>query len=78
MPQNNIKTASIFQCCHYCVPPKRYPGCHDHCPERAAEKAEYDKRKAESDRKRKAISDIYRQRSEHVEKALKKKRRRNL
>ena len=20
--------------CHYCVAPKRYPGCHDHCQER--------------------------------------------
>lgn len=25
--------------CINCVAPKRYPGCHDHCPE----KAEYDK-----------------------------------
>lgn len=22
-----------FECCHYCVPPKRHPGCHDRCPE---------------------------------------------
>ena len=21
------------ECCHHCVAPKRYPGCHDHCPE---------------------------------------------
>ena len=20
-------------CCHGCVAPKRYPGCHDHCPD---------------------------------------------
>lgn len=26
------------QCCNGCVPPKRYPGCSDHCPDRIAEK----------------------------------------
>lgn len=23
--------------CWGCVPPERHPGCHDHCPRRAAE-----------------------------------------
>ena len=23
--------------CMNCVPPKRHPGCHDHCPERQEE-----------------------------------------
>ena len=36
--------------------PKRYPGCHDHCPEYAAEKALYEAKKAEVD-KMKAIRD---------------------
>lgn len=29
--------------CMGCVPPKRYPGCHSHCPEYAKEKAQYEK-----------------------------------
>lgn len=34
-------------CCQFCVPPKRYPGCHDHCPERAEWKRIRDRQKAE-------------------------------
>ena len=22
-----------FECCHFCVPPKRHTGCHSTCPE---------------------------------------------
>lgn len=63
---------AIINCCHYCVAPKRHPGCHDHCPDYAAEKAEHDRRKAADAEKRKVKNDIYNQRSEHVTKALKK------
>ncbi|TLN26710.1 hypothetical protein FDZ71_00425 [bacterium] len=28
-----------IRCCHKCKPPKRYPGCGDHCDEYRAEKA---------------------------------------
>lgn len=28
-----------IKCCFGCVPPKRYPGCGDRCPEYKAEKA---------------------------------------
>ena len=41
-------------CCKSCVAPKRHPGCHGHCPEYLAEKAEYEAKKAEID-KRKSI-----------------------
>lgn len=37
-----------IKCCKGCVAPKRHPGCHDHCPEYIAEKAEYDAKKAEA------------------------------
>ena len=43
-------------CCRGCVAPKRHPGCHDHCPEYLAERAEHDKLKAAADKK-KAIND---------------------
>lgn len=33
------------RCCKDCVPPKRYPGCSDHCPDRIAEKLIDDLRK---------------------------------
>jgi hypothetical protein len=34
-----------FECCHHCVPPKRYPGCSGKCPEykEAREKLDRDK-----------------------------------
>lgn len=31
-----------FECCILCKPPKRYPGCHDHCPEYAKAKHDQD------------------------------------
>ena len=34
------------RCCYGCVAPKRYSGCHDHCPERAKEKALDNEKKA--------------------------------
>lgn len=37
--------------CEYCVPPKRYSGCHDHCPE-------YLKVKAEKEAQKKKRSEI--------------------
>ena len=42
-----------INCCHFCVPPKRYPGCHGHCPDYAAEKAENDRLKAADAKRRK-------------------------
>ena len=45
-----------IKCCKSCVAPKRYPGCHSHCPEYRAEKAVYEAEKAEAE-KRKAIRD---------------------
>jgi hypothetical protein len=24
---------NFFECCHYCKPPKRHPGCHEKCGE---------------------------------------------
>lgn len=41
-----------IKCCKGCTPPKRYPGCHSHCPEYIAEKALHDKQKADVDRQR--------------------------
>ena len=41
-----------IKCCYGCVAPKRYPGCHDRCPEYIKEKAAHDAQKAEEDKKR--------------------------
>ena len=41
-----------IKCCFGCVAPKRYPGCHGHCPEYIAEKEQHDKEKAVADQKR--------------------------
>ena len=34
-----------IKCCKDCMPPTRYPGCHDKCEQYKAEKAEYEKQK---------------------------------
>lgn len=62
----------LINCCHFCVAPKRYPGCHGNCPEYAAEKAEHDRLKAADAEKRKVKNNIYNQRAELVTKALKR------
>ena len=36
----------MIKCCYKCVPPKRTPTCHAHCPEYARERAEEDARLA--------------------------------
>ena len=59
-----------FQCCRGCVAPKRYPGCHDHCPEYIEGRAEYDRIKEIRDRERNIRNAIYRSRSEKVYKAM--------
>lgn len=61
-----------INCCHFCVPPKRHPGCHDHCPEYADEKAENDRLNAADAKRRKVKNDIYSQRADLVTKALKR------
>lgn len=66
---------SIIKCCNGCVAPKRHPGCHDHCPEYGAEKAEHERLKANEFERRKVKNDIYNQRAMHVTKALKNRRR---
>ena len=35
----------VIKCCKSCVPPTRYPGCHDKCERYKVEKAEYEKQK---------------------------------
>lgn len=35
------KERRSIKCCKDCKPPKRYPGCGDHCPEYKKEKAKY-------------------------------------
>ena len=63
---------AIINCCHYCVAPKRHPGCHGNCPEYATEKAEHEKLKAADAEKRKTSNNIYSQRADLVTKALKR------
>ena len=38
--------------CKGCVAPKRYPGCHVHCPDYLAEKAKHDTEKAEIEKRK--------------------------
>lgn len=63
----------VIKCCKGCVAPKRYPGCHGHCPEYLQEKEAYEKRKAEDDKKNAVKYGITSQRTASVTKALRKK-----
>lgn len=60
-------------CCRNCD--KRYPGCHSQCPEYIEEKANYDAKKAEYNKKADVYSAIYGNRCKKVNKALKKRRK---
>ena len=59
-------------CCKDCVPPKRYPGCHDKCPEYLKEKQEWNARKerVRSEKNRDVLIDGY-----VVNRSLKSKKR---
>lgn len=64
-----------INCCRYCVAPKRYPGCHDHCAEYAEEKAENDRLRELDAKKRYINNGIYEQRTRSVVKAVKHRRK---
>jgi hypothetical protein len=64
----------VINCCNGCVAPKRYPGCHSHCNEYIAERAEYDRMKAIHDKERDVRVGIYQQRSDKAYKVLKNRR----
>lgn len=74
-PEQNIRLATTtIECCHYCVAPKRYPGCHGKCPEYLAEKAAYEKRKMAYYGDRKVQAGLDQQRADYIAKVMKEKR----
>lgn len=48
--------------CKGCTAPKRYPGCHDHCPEYLTQKADHEERKAIADKEKRISNGLYDQR----------------
>lgn len=65
---------SAFECCHFCKPPKRYPGCQDHCPDGIAAKANHKERKEADDKARgRNTATVYQQRADSVRRASKRK-----
>ncbi|MBR5199224.1 MAG: hypothetical protein IKW20_05285 [Bacteroidales bacterium] len=72
-PESRIRIASTIKCCHHCVAPKRYPGCHDHCPEYLKEKAEYEALKAAYNGNAYVNAGLYDQREKRVMRAMKGK-----
>lgn len=48
------RVRNVITCCKDCKPPKRYPGCGDHCEEYKAQKAKYT---ADKQREREALRD---------------------
>lgn len=65
-----------IKCCVTCVPPKRHPGCHDHCPEYIEQRAEYKRLKDAYDQKERIAGTICGERGVKVFKALKDRKRR--
>jgi hypothetical protein len=64
----------MFECCRPCKPPKRKPGCQDHCPEYIAAKAKYNELKAADDKARgRNTATVYQQRADSVRRANKRK-----
>ena len=45
--------------CMGCVAPKRHPGCHGHCPEYLAQKANHDKLKDEMEKAKNIERGLY-------------------
>lgn len=64
----------MITCCRNCVPPKRYPGCHDHCPEYLAQKAIHEAERVERFKKNEVNCGIYEQRSAAIAKVVDKRR----
>ena len=58
-----------IKCCNGCVPPKRHTACWGHCPEYQAERAEYERLKAQDDQRRNVKNSVYFQRTDKVVKA---------
>lgn len=65
---------SVIKCCHYCVAPKRHPGCHGTCPEYLEEKAEHTRRKAIEDKKKFVGISVQTQKSDGVRRALRNRK----
>lgn len=66
----------MFECCRYCVAPKRYPGCHDHCKEYQDTKAGIAEKKAADDKARgRTTSTAYAQRVDAIIKAERNRKR---
>lgn len=61
-----------MKCCKDCVAPKRHDRCHGHCQDYLAERAEYDRLKAEADRKKAVKDGIYHQKACGVVRAIKR------
>ena len=63
-----------IRCCNGCVPPKRYPGCHDHCHEYIEEKKKHDAERERINKARLTQLNIYSQRGDSVRKAKRRKK----
>lgn len=65
----------MFEHCHHCKPPKRHPGCQDHCPDGKADKAEYNEKKAAYEKARgRSNGTAYAQRVDSITRACKKRK----
>lgn len=64
----------MIKCCRNCVAPKRYPGCHDRCPEYLKEKAIHDAQREAEYKRNDVRFGIYQQRSVAIAKAVGKRR----
>lgn len=66
---------AMIECCHHCKPPKRKPGCHDHCPEYKAERAVYDEKMEKANQRQRLKNAINQETGRQVAKATRRRRR---
>ena len=66
----------MFECCHKCVPPKRYPGCGDHCKEYKDTKARIAEMKAaDAHRRGRDVPTVYAQQMDSIARAERKRKK---
>ena len=71
-PEISKTEVPIMKCCKDCTAPKRHVACWGYCPDYLAERAEYDRLKAEMDKKKAVKDGIYHQKSCGVMRAIKR------
>lgn len=67
--------SNFFESCHHCKPPKRKPGCQDHCPDYKKDRGVYDEKMEPEKTKRRLANGLNAETGRQVARANRRKRR---